>query len=148
MSGSPDHLSPSIIDEEHRGIEREIVNLMEALLLGASSAKVEETAMEVLRANLTHFENEEAILKAAGFEKLEEHRAEHATIAGVLKRIVEELKNKESVVALRSLREYRRLLLVHLQDEDERYREAVNRYAAEQGRPPLPPRIRHALPET
>jgi hemerythrin-like metal-binding protein len=137
----------AIIDEEHRGIQRGIVNLMEAILLGAGAAKVLETAQEALRITRLHFEHEEAILNSINFPKLKQHAEDHCNIAETLERVAEELKSKESAAALRSLREYRRLLLVHLQTEDEHYREDVNRYAAQLGVSPLPPRIRHAVPE-
>ncbi|HEX8925294.1 MAG TPA: hemerythrin family protein [Terriglobales bacterium] len=147
MSGLSRSLSVSIIDEEHRDIQRAVVNLMETILLGASAAKVLESAKQALEVTGRHFQHEEELLKAIGFQKLQQHAENHAKIVGVLGRVTEELMNKDSAAALRSLREYRRLLLVHLQSEDEGYRAVVNRHAAEQGIPPLPQRIRHAIPE-
>jgi hemerythrin-like metal-binding protein len=147
MAVDPKPFPISIIDEEHRGIQRAVVELMEAILLGAGAATVLEAAQQVLQVTQQHFKHEEMMLRQIRFPKLKEHRDDHARIDSVLERIIEELKGKQSSSALRSLREYRRLLLVHLQNEDEQYREAVNRYAAEHGTSPLPPRIRHTLPK-
>jgi hemerythrin-like metal-binding protein len=120
---------------------------MESILLGAGPAKVLEAAMQVQQVTQQHFKNEEAMLREIRFPKLKEHRDDHARIADAFERVREEVKNRESAAALKSLREYRRLLLVHLQNEDEQYRDAVNRYAAKHGISPLPPRIRHAIPK-
>jgi hemerythrin-like metal-binding protein len=147
MSFNPSSLPISIIDEEHRGIHRAVVSLIESILLGAGAAKVLESATKVLQLTQQHFKHEETMLKEIRFSKLKEHREDHAKIGGVLEHVIAELESKESTGALQSLREYRRLLLVHLQVEDEQYREAVNRYAAEHGISPLPPRIRHAIPK-
>ncbi|HUO59078.1 MAG TPA: hemerythrin family protein [Candidatus Acidoferrales bacterium] len=147
MDGSNHRLTLSIIDEEHRGIERQVVHLMEEILLGAGAAKVLEAASEALRLTLVHFQHEEAILEAAGYEMLKQHKEEHAKIMELVTRVREQLKHKESVAALKLVREFRRMLLLHLQNEDERYRDVVNRYAAEQGISPLRARIRHVIPE-
>lgn len=147
MAFNPSSLPISIIDEEHRGIQRAVVNLMESILLGASAATVLEAAEQVRQVTQQHFKNEEAILREIRFPKIKQHNEDHVKIAGELQRVIEELKSRESTAALRSLREYRRLLLVHLQNEDEQYRETVNRYAAEHGISPLRPRIRHAVPK-
>ena len=147
MALNPRSLPISIIDEEHREIQRAVVSLMESVLLGAGAAAVLEAATQVQQITQHHFKNEEAILREVRFPKIKEHREDHARIAGVFELVIEELKRKESTAALRSLREYRRLLLVHLQNEDEQYRDTVNRYALEKGSSPLPPRIRHAIPK-
>lgn len=147
MAFNPSFLPISIIDEEHRGIHRAVVSLMESILLGSGAAKVLESATNVQQLTLEHFKHEEALLGELRFQRLKEHKEDHNKVASVLERIIGELESKDSSAALRSLREYRKLLLVHLQQEDEQYRDDVNRYAAEHGISPLPPRIRHTIPE-
>ncbi len=142
MGEDPFPLSVSIIDEEHREIERAAVELMNAIVLGAAQDSLIITGDELVRVTTLHFEHEEAMLKRIQFADLTRHIAAHKVILEKLRRVKEKIESRETSAAFHQLREYRALLQQHLQSEDERYREPLNRLAAERGAEPLLPRIR------
>lgn len=143
MSREP--LRLAIIDEEHRSIHRELAKLMNAITLGLGFDDVLRSVNDVFRVTRLHFKHEESILKKIGFEGHEQHRREHNKIVTMLNKVLKLLDRDEKVTAFGLLREFRKVLIVHLQEVDEQYRDAVNRYAAEAGLPPLRPRIRVAI---
>ncbi|HEX8925295.1 MAG TPA: hemerythrin family protein, partial [Terriglobales bacterium] len=123
-----DPLRLPIIDEEHRTIHRELANLMNAITLGFSFDDVLKIVNDAFRVTRRHFKHEESILKKIGFEKLEQHRREHSKIAGMLNKVLSLLGGGEPAAAFVLIREFRKALLLHLQNSDEQYRDAVNRY--------------------
>ena len=70
MGEDPFPLSVSIIDEEHREIERAAVELMNAIVLGAAQDSLIITGDELVRVTTLHFEHEEAMLKRIQFADL------------------------------------------------------------------------------
>ena len=135
-------LPVSIIDEEHREIERAAVELTNAMVLGVSQDSLMISADDLVRVTRLHFEHEEAMLKRLEIAGLTGHAKGHKAILEMLRMVRKKLARREMAAAFHHLREYRTMLQQHLENEDEHYRDPLNQLAAEHGAAPLPPRIR------
>jgi hemerythrin-like metal-binding protein len=134
--------SLSIIDEEHREIERAAVEMMNAIVLGSAQDSLTTASNELVRVTSKHFENEEAMLKRIHFAELAQHVRAHKKMSAKLQQLRDKIEVRETSAAFHLMREFRTMLQRHLQDEDEHYRDPLNQLAAEHGAEPLPPRIR------
>ena len=146
MSANPTPSPIGIIDEEHRAIHRAIVRLADSIIAGAGADTLIADAREIVRIALLHFENEEAILEAIGYDRLQKHRAVHAEARKMLATVEEQLEKRDVQPAMRGLQKFREWVYAHFESEDDAYCDAVNRHAAKAGLSPLPPRIRHLEP--
>ena len=146
MSANPTPSPIEIIDEEHRAIHRAIVRLTDSIIAGAGVDTLIFDARDVVRVALVHFEHEEAILEAIGYERLQQHKAVHEEARKMLATVEEQLEKREVQPAMRGLQQFREWVYAHFESEDDAYCDEVNRYAAKAGLSPLPARIRHLGP--
>ena len=129
-------LPVSIIDEEHREIERAAVELTNAMVLGVSQDSLMISADDLVRVTRLHFEHEEAMLKRLEIAGLTGHAKGHKAILEMLRMVRKKLARREMAAAFHHLREYRTMLQQHLENEDEHYRAPLNQLE--------PHRCRHA----
>ena len=146
MSANPTPSPIGIIDEEHRAIHRAIVRLADSIITGAGTDTLIADAREIVRIALLHFENEESILEAIGYARLQQHKAVHAEAKKMLATVEGQLENRDVQSALRGLQKFREWVYAHFESEDGAYCDEVNRHAAKAGLSPLPARIKRAMP--
>lgn len=85
VSWSPDFcLGLSEIDHQHEALFRMINDLWQGTLRGDKSATIAKTLTELEDYTITHFREEENLMRACGYPSLAAHKAEHELFIGKL----------------------------------------------------------------
>ena len=111
----------STIDDQHKKLIELVNQLYDAMRKGQDLIIIGEVIDELIHYTKTHFAYEEAYFEKFGFEKKEEHKAEHKDFV----REVEEFKNKfkegEITLSIEVLQFLSGWLFTHIKGSDKDY---------------------------
>jgi hemerythrin-like metal-binding protein len=113
-------------DEQHKMLFSIINELADAMRMGKGQETVGETVVELLQYTKIHFQQEEELMRKAGYPQLAPHQEMHkkfvADVAALRKK-ADEGESANSVKVLNMLRDW---LLNHIQKVDQQYSAHLN----------------------
>lgn len=109
------------MDDQH-GILMDAINALRlALVRGAGREKISELLDEFIEFSRSHFWSEEQLMEKAGFEGLEEHRAEHHRMLAGFLQLAHRLQYGEGVKLRPVLCDLHHGFLDHIETMDQKY---------------------------
>lgn len=113
-------------DSEHKKLFSLINQLNDAMKVGQGRGKARHILEELAEYTRCHFEAEETAMRQASFSGLEEHIAEHCSLAGQLTELFAELDSNSGRLPMRLLLFLSSWLLDHIRVCDRKYIDALN----------------------
>lgn len=113
------------IDAQHLVLVEALNELHDAMMNGQGQAHTGPLLDTLMAYTHGHFATEEAMLEAAGYAHLDEHRAHHRALTRQVKDYRERFERGEATVNLRLLSFLRDWLTNHIQKEDKAYAPAL-----------------------
>jgi hemerythrin-like metal-binding protein len=114
------------MDEQHQNLFEIINRLAEAMRSGKGDAIVRETVEHLAVYTRTHFLQEEALMRRAGYPGLAAHQEQHRKLMGDVeqyKRALEEGRSASPVSLLNFIRQW---LAHHIRESDKAYSDHLN----------------------
>jgi len=116
----------ALCDQQHKKLFEIINELSDAMRTGEGKQAVVKTIGELLQYTQTHFQQEEALLKKAGFPQLAAHQEQHrkfVTDVETLDKQTREGRAANSIQVLNLLRDW---LINHILKTDKAYSDFLN----------------------
>ncbi len=114
------------MDEQHQKLFEIINKLAEAMRTGKGDDVVRDTVEQLAVYTRTHFLQEEALMRQAGYPGLAAHREQHRKLMADVeqyKRAIEEGRSASSVSLLNFVRQW---LMHHIRESDRAYSDHLN----------------------
>jgi len=109
------------MDQQHKKLI-ELVNTMYRVLRDKKeSSIVEDVLKEMKEYAVSHFKDEEALMKEQGFEGLEEHAGLHLQYATRMEKFMEEFEKDPETTAKEIYKFLRQWWIEHIMEEDKAY---------------------------
>lgn len=123
------------IDAQHAGLVNTLNELHDAMMGGHGRERTEALLTSLIAYTKSHFACEEAMLEAAGYADLEEHRVLHRKLTEQVQEYVERYQRGESTVSLHLLNFLRSWLVEHILQEDKAYAPTLAAHGAQKAAP-------------
>lgn len=109
------------MDAEHEKLINLASDLREAFYRDKGDETVEKILEDLLHLALTHFHNEERLMKANGFPEYSRHKKEHEVLAERVLKLRYEHETDEGDICVEVLEFIHDWLIYHFQESDRKY---------------------------
>lgn len=116
------------IDAQHTALIEILNELHDAMLHGDAHSKTGPLLRKLLSYTKEHFGIEEAMMEAAGYPQLDEHRAHHRKLTAKVEDFIVRFEQGETTLNLHLLNFLRDWLTSHILREDKAYVPSMNEH--------------------
>ena len=111
-----------VVDSEHRYLVQLIVNLHERYKIGNIPESLADVFAHLAMYVKSHFENEEKLMEAIGYPRLEEHRKQHRNLVAQAVELTEQYMDGSETITEETINFLKDWAVTHIADSDMKIR--------------------------
>jgi len=113
-------------DDQHKELVRFINQLHDAMKVGKGREVLGEIFQSLANYTITHFRDEELVMRLHKYEGYEEHKKEHGILTAKVNEMLESYSNGNNIISLNVMSFMRNWLIFHILECDKNYGSFLN----------------------